>query len=186
MDTDGPLPDNRRLLMPSGPQLMNRTLVFAAVLLAAHVMSGPDARGHDITSGDIKISHPWARASLAAKVRNGVSYMSIHNSGAGSDRLIGVSTQIADRAELHAHDMKGDVMKMRPLDAIDVPAGGMVEFKPGGLHIMLFGLKTPLKKGHSFPMRLKFESAGDVDLMVVIEAGTSAGGHENHRKHMNK
>lgn len=165
---------------------MNRTLVFAAALLAAHVMSGLGARGHDITSGDIKISHPWARPSLAAKVRNGVSYMTIHNSGTGSDRLIGVSTHIADRAELHAHEMKGDVMKMRALDAIDIPAGGMVEFKPGGLHIMLFGLKTPLKKGLSFPMRVKFESAGEVDLMVVIEAGTSGGGREDHRKHMNK
>jgi len=162
---------------------MNRILVFAAVFFAAYVMSGLGAHAHDITSGDIKISHPWARASLAAKARNGVSYMTIHNSGTGSDRLIGVSTHIADRAELHAHEIKSSVMKMRALDAIDVPSGGMVEFKPGGLHIMLFGLKTPLIKGRSFPMRLKFESAGEIDLMVVIEAG---GGREDHRKHMTK
>jgi len=165
---------------------MNHPFVFVAVLLAVHVMSGLGARGHDVTSGDIKISHPWARASLTAKVRNGVSYMTIHNSGTGSDRLISVSTHIADRAELHAHEMKGDVMKMRALDAIGVPAGGMVEFKPGGLHIMLFGLKTPLKKGLSFPMRMKFESAGEIDLMVVIEAGTFTGEREDHQKHMDK
>ena len=165
---------------------MIRTFVFAAILLAAHVLTGPGAFGHDVTSGDIKISHPWARASLAVQVRNGATYMTIHNSGTGSDRLLGVTTIIADRAELHAHEMKGDVMKMRPLDAIEIPAGGKIELRPGSLHIMLFGLKTPLKKGLSFPMRLKFEAAGEVDLMVVIEAGTSSGSREGHREHMTK
>ena len=190
MDTAGSHADNHRPPIPSSipsvPHFMFRTLVFAATLLATHVLVGSGAHGHDITSGDIKISHPWARASLAAKVRNGATYMTVHNLGTRSDRLLGVTTHIADRAELHAHEMKGNVMKMRPLDAIDVPAGGMIELKPGGLHIMLFGLKTPLRKGLSFPMRLKFEAAGEVDLLVVIEAGTSSGSREGHRKHMTK
>ena len=165
---------------------MFRPFIFAAAVLAACVIEPLDVQAHEIMHGDIKISHPWARASLAAKVRNGVSYMTLHNSGTGNDRLIGVSTHIADRAKLHTHDMKGDVMKMRPIDAIMIPKGGMVELKPGGLHIMLFGLRTPLKKELSFPMRLKFESAGEVDIEVFIEAGTSSGGPEDHRKHMKK
>ena len=53
----------------------------------------------------------------------------MYNSGSRTDRLIGASTYIADRAELHTHEMKGDVMKMRPVEAVEIPAGGTVEFR---------------------------------------------------------
>ncbi|MBH63112.1 MAG: hypothetical protein CL569_11840 [Alphaproteobacteria bacterium] len=162
---------------------MIRTLVFLSALIASHFSTGSIVSAHDVKHGDITISHPWARASLSAKVKNGVSYMTLRNSGTESDRLIGVSTFVADRAELHAHEMKNNVMKMKHIEAIEIPAGGEVELKPGGLHVMLFGLRTPLQKSRTFPMTLEFESAGEVDLEVVIEAGASRGEGANHKMH---
>ena len=75
-------------------------------------------------------------------------------------------------------------MKMRQVDAIEVPAGQMVEIKPGGFHIMLMGLRTPLKKGLTFPMTLKFEIAGEVNVEVVIVSGTAGGGGMGHGERM--
>jgi copper(I)-binding protein len=66
--------------------------------------------------------------------------------------------------------MDGDVMKMRQVEAIEVPAGKSVELKPGGLHIMFIGLKAPLKAGDKFPLKLKFEKAGEVTVQVNVEA----------------
>ncbi len=164
---------------------MSRSLLLAVLILTVCSVQSPASLGHEITAGDIRITHPWARASLSLKARNGVSYITVYNSGSRTDRLIGASTYIADRAELHTHEMKGDVMKMRPVEAVEIPAGGTVEFEPGGLHIMLLGLRTPLRKGMTFPMTLEFESAGDVDVDVVIEAGTArrgGTGHDGHQK----
>ena len=66
--------------------------------------------------------------------------------------------------------MQGDVMRMREVNAIDLPAGKTVELKPGGLHIMLVGLKAPLKAGERFAMKLRFEKAGEVTIDVPVEA----------------
>ena len=71
--------------------------------------------------------------------------------------------------ELHQMQMQGDVMRMRQVDAIDIPANKSVALEPGGLHIMLVGLKAPLKEGDRFPMTLTFEKAGEVKVDVVVE-----------------
>ena len=164
--------------------LMIRTFICLAALIISHISTGTIVVGHEVNHNNITISHAWARASPSVQAKNGVSYMTLHNGGASIDRLIGVSTFIADRAELHAHEMKNNVMKMRHIKAIDIPAGGTVELKPGGLHVMLFGLRTPLQKGRKFPMVLQFESAGEVDLEVVIESVASRGSdpHKTHKK----
>ncbi|HYZ40658.1 MAG TPA: copper chaperone PCu(A)C, partial [Stellaceae bacterium] len=91
------------------------------------------------------------------------------------DRLVSASTPAAKKAELHTMSMQGMVMKMRPLAGLDIPAGQPVALKPGGEHIMLLGLKQPLREGQSFPLTLDFAKAGQRTVTVSVEkAGATA------------
>ena len=107
----------------------------------------------------VKVDQAWARPTVPGQ-QGGGGFLSI-TSPAG-DRLIGGSTPLAERFELHTMAMKGDVMEMRQVDAIELPAGKTVELKPGGLHVMFIGLKQPLAIGSKVPVTLKFEKAGEV------------------------
>jgi copper(I)-binding protein len=107
----------------------------------------------------VKVEGAWARPTVPGQ-QGGGGFLTI-TSRAG-DRLVGGSTPVAQRFELHTMAMKGDVMEMRQLDAIELPAGKAVEFKPGGLHVMFIGLAQPLALGSKIPVTLKFEKAGDV------------------------
>jgi periplasmic copper chaperone A len=107
----------------------------------------------------VKVEQAWARPTASGQ-QGGGGFLSI--TSASADRLLGGSTALAERFELHTMAMKGDVMEMRQLDAIELPAGKTVEFKPGGLHVMFVGLKRPLALGSKVPVTLKFEKAGDV------------------------
>ena len=91
------------------------------------------------------------------------------------------TTAVAKSVELHTMSMEGDVMKMRQLDAIELPKGAMVELKPGGLHLMLMGLKAPLKAGDTFPMTLRFEKAGEVVVTVKVEAPQAGDASPMHK-----
>ena len=122
--------------------------------------------GHasDITVGKIKISKPWSRATpRGAPV--GAGYLMVHNMGAEPDRLISGKSIIAERVEFHTMEMTGGVMKMRRLaDGLEIPAGKMVELKPGSYHIMFSKLKKPIVKGEKFKATLVFEKSGEVDV----------------------
>ena len=107
----------------------------------------------------VKVDRAWARPTVTGQ-QGGGGFMTITSPAA--DRLVGGSTALAERFELHTMSMKGDVMEMRQVDAIDLPAGKTVELKPGGLHVMFIGLKQPLTIGSKVPVMLKFEKAGDV------------------------
>ena len=76
------------------------------------------------------------------------------------------------------HLMEGDVMRMRAVKAIEVNPGEPVTLKPGGLHVMLMGLKAQLKDGEQFPLTLTFEKAGSVAVDVAVEAAGAAGYHD--------
>src|SRR5690606_850663 len=117
--------------------------------------------------------HPWARAS-AGTARNGAVYLVVENSG-DADRLIAADGAIAERVELHTHIMEGDVMKMRRVEAVDIPSHGSAALQPSGNHVMLLGLRQPLKEGQRFPLTLTFERAGTVTVEVAVEGvGTMA------------
>jgi hypothetical protein len=103
--------------------------------------------------------------------------------GAAGDRLIAGSTTVSSAVELHTMSMEGDVMRMRQVPAIEVPAGGTVELKPGGLHVMFMGLKQPLKAGDTFPLTLRFEKAGEVKVDVKVSAQPPAGAAAGHGGH---
>ncbi|GAB4365407.1 MAG: hypothetical protein Kow00114_22630 [Kiloniellaceae bacterium] len=152
-----------------------RQALIGAALLAAAAFAGfgSGARAHDFTLGALKIDHPWARAS-AGPARNSAAFMTIHNAG-DADRLLAAAADVSERVELHTHMMEGNVMKMRQVEAIEVPANGTAELQPGGFHVMLIGLKAPLKEGESFPLTLTFEKAGTITLDIAVEAITSMG-----------
>lgn len=115
----------------------------------------------------LRIEQPFARATAPA-ARAGGAYMTIVNGGASADRLLRVESTVAARAELHTVIKDGDVMRMREVPGIDVPANGKATLAPGGFHIMLMELKAPLKAGDSAPLTLVFEKAGRIEVAVPI------------------
>ena len=140
---------------------------FAAFLMVLNVPAQVEAQTK------AQVQEAWARPTVQGQTVGG-GYFRI-DGGATNDRLLGVSADIAQSVELHTMRMDGDVMRMRQLNSVEVPARQTVEFKPGGMHVMLIGLKTPLKVGNSFPMTLRFEKAGAVSVNVrVLPAPPSA------------
>ena len=125
-------------------------------------------QAHEFKAGAITIGHPYARATGAGQPTGG-GFMKFVNGG-GNDKLLSVSAEVSQAVEMHQMKMEGDVMKMRQVDAIELPASKTVELKPGGYHVMFIGLKAPLKVGDSFPVKLKFEKAGVVTVDVKVEA----------------
>jgi copper(I)-binding protein len=116
----------------------------------------------------IQVDHPWARATTGGS-GNGAAYVTLTNTGSAPDRLIGVATDAANKAQLHQSLSEDGVMKMRPVTALDLKPGEKVELKPGGYHIMLLGLKQPLVAGQSIPLTLEFEKAGKQFVSVAVE-----------------
>lgn len=147
-----------------------KTLIAATALALASF-----ANAHEFKLGEIKIGHPYARATVAGQP--GGAFLKLDNAGA-DDKLLSAQTELASRTELHSMAMEGDVMRMRQVDGIALPSGKTVELKPGGLHLMLFGLKAPLKSGDKFPLTLRFEKAGEVTVTVNVEA--AGADHSTH------
>jgi len=144
----------------------------------------PAVLAHGFQLGEIYIKHPYAAPSLAGSKNGAVFLKSIKNSGKDADQLISVRTQAADNAELHEMKMDGDVMKMRSVSNIDIPAGGEVSIakgNPNGYHIMLTGLKKPLKEGDKFPVWLTFKKAGEVEVEVWVQSPADGNKTEEHK-----
>lgn len=155
---------------------------FRQALAVLALLAAPLAHAHSFQLGELKIGHPYARATVPGQTAGG-AFLSIENKGA-DDRLVAVRAAVANTVEMHTMTMDGNVMKMRAVDAIAVPSGKKVELKPGGLHIMFTGLKAPLGEGDSFPMTLRFEKGGEVTVTVKVEpAGGAAAGHGDHGGH---
>lgn len=142
------------------PYRLLAALSLSAIAFAAHA--------HSFKLGELTIGHPYARSTAPGQPAGG-AYLSIRNAGTAGDKLVSASADVSKSVELHEMKMEGDVMRMREVSAVEVPAGKAVELKPGGLHIMLMGLKAPLKQGEKFPLKLKFEKAGEVTVTVNVE-----------------
>lgn len=151
--------------------LARRALLPFVLLLAV-----PAALAEDAKVGDLTIGHAYSRPSAA---RNGAAYMTIESKGA-TDRLVAAATARAGKVELHTVIQEGDVMRMRQVPAIEVPAGGKVELKPGGFHVMLLGLTAPLKEGERYQLTLEFAHAGKVEVDVQVEKPGAGESHPHH------
>jgi hypothetical protein len=151
----------------------------AAVGMVVIVVSS--ALAQEYKAGPIRIDAPWMRATpTGAQVAGG--YMKIRNTGKEADRLIGGSSPVAGKFEVHEMSMVGDVMKMRELpDGLEVKSGKSVELKPGSYHVMLMDLKQPLKEGDTVKGTLVFEKAGTVNVEFTVRGmGSKGGGKEGH------
>jgi copper(I)-binding protein len=149
---------------------LSRRLLLAGPAL---LLADPAHAHHDTTVGAITIGHPWARAAGANT--NGAAYMTLRNAGPQADKLVAASTPVARTVELHTHIRDGEVMRMRPVTDIPVPAGQTVRLRPGGLHVMLIGLTEPLRQGATVPMTLRFERAGETTVQVEVQAAGARG-----------
>ncbi|KRB85589.1 hypothetical protein ASE00_01990 [Sphingomonas sp. Root710] len=130
----------------------------------------------------ISVQTPWLRETPPAS-QVGAGYGTLVNRGREEDRLLGGTTAVADRVEVHRMSMDGGVMRMRPVDGgLAVPADGNVVLKPGSYHLMLMGLKQPLKRGAVVPLTLRFAKAGAVKVRFRVEAIAyqPAGGEHGH------
>jgi periplasmic copper chaperone A len=112
-------------------------------------------------AAQVKVEGAWARPTVPGQ-QGGGGYLTLISPVA--DRLLGGSTPAAQRFEVHTMAMKGDVMEMREVEGVDLPAGRKVEFKPGGLHVMFIGLKEPLKVGTKVPVTLRFQKGGELKI----------------------
>ena len=108
------------------------------------------------------------KGGMSGMVGTGAVYVTLSNAGSQADALVSASSDAAQTVELHEVKNEGGVMKMRPVSAIPVPAGGKAELKPGGYHIMLMGLKHDLKPGEKVPVTLKFEHGGEVRVEAAV------------------
>ncbi len=100
--------------------------------------------------------------------QNSAAYMTLVNSGDTADRVLSATTDVAQVVELHTVEMEDNVMKMRPVEQIDIPANGQVELRPGGLHVMLIDLKQSLKEGDLVNLTLILEKAGAIEVQAPV------------------
>lgn len=118
--------------------------------------------------GDIELSSGYTRAMLPNQPVGG-GFVTIKNTGSADDVLVAAESPASGRVELHEMAVVNDVMTMRQLKGgIPVPAGETVELKPGGLHLMFMDVKEPFVEGGQVSVKLTFEKAGTVDLVLPV------------------
>lgn len=148
---------------------MRNALIAAALLLAP----AAPAAAHEVKAGAVAVVHPVMRASIG-RTPNAAAYFTLRNSGPTADRLLSASCACAAKVEVHTMSMANGTMIMRPAGAVTVPAKGQVAFAPGGLHLMLTGLKGRAEAGTTLPLVLRFERAGSVTVPVFVTANVEA------------
>ncbi len=170
---------------------MNTKRIFSFAVLITVILAGAAwlgihqaANAHGYKVGELSIEHPHANATPAGS-KNGAAYFkAINNTGKVPDRLLSVKSSVAASTELHTMKMDGNIMRMREVTSIELPASGSTLFGSGtenGYHIMLMGLKEPLKEGDSFKLNLTFEKAGEIEVVVQVEkAKGSSDAHKHH------
>lgn len=115
----------------------------------------------------LTVTDAWARTTPPG-VQMGAVYLRLHNGGSKSDRLLKLSTPVAASASVHRTEIIEGVARMREVSVLHLAPGETVEFAPGGLHVMLMGLKGPLRDGQTFELKLLFEVAGPRKAQVRV------------------
>ncbi|RJG04955.1 copper chaperone PCu(A)C [Noviherbaspirillum cavernae] len=156
---------------------------FHRFFLAAAFMASALAHAHDYKAGDLRIDHPYARPTVPNQPSGG-AYITIENKGTASDKLVGIASPIAKAVEIHTMSMDGNIMRMREVPNIEFKPASKTTMRPGdGYHLMLIGLKQPLKTGDKFPMTLTFEKAGKVEISVWVEDKPAKDGGKEETAH---
>lgn len=140
--------------------MLLRSLLIGSLLLGQSLAQAADT---------LAVTGVWSRA-MPTNATNGAAYFVISNTGAQPDRLLSAYSDRAERTELHTHVHTQDgLMRMQPVETIEIPAGETLAFKPGSYHVMLLGLKQPLKAGEHLNLSLTFEKQGQLQLEVPIQ-----------------
>jgi len=150
------------------------------ILSSAVALFGLPAAAHDYTLGSLKIGHPWARATPPTAPSGG-GFLTVNNTGTTADRLVSVTSPAAGQVQIHEMKMDGTIMRMRELEnGLEIPPGATVALAPGGLHLMMMGLKAPLKEATRVPVTLVFEKAGKIDVeLSVMALGAAPDAHKH-------
>lgn len=162
--------------MHSNARARRRFLWLAGAALPWH-----GVLAHGVAKGGLYIDHPYALPSIAG-VANGATYFrGIRNDTDKADRLVSVSTPVAERVEIHRMTMEGGVMKMRGVSGIDLPPGMTTSLRhKGEFHLMLMNLKKPLKQDDRFELTLTFERAGTQKVNVWVQTPRDAAQDAEH------
>jgi copper(I)-binding protein len=148
-------------------------------MLVASLAVTASAAAHDYAIGALHIGHPYARATVPGQP-SGAAYMTIKNNGKEDDKLLHITSPVAQNAQVHTMSMEGNMMKMREVPVLDLPPAARIAMQPGnGYHIMLLGLKRPLKAGEKIPLTLTFEKAGKIEVSAPVESLQSSDASEN-------
>ena len=131
-------------------------------------MGSMDMATPSMGSMDMGTASPGSM-DMGSTVTTDAVYFTIHNTGKQDDQLVSASSDVAGAVELHQSVMDNGVMTMKPIQSISVPAGGSVEFKPGGYHVMLIGMRRDLNVGDQFEVTLNFKVAGAVKVEVEVQ-----------------
>lgn len=159
-----------RGIAPPRPARNGTVPVLASLALLASAAAPAGAAEPSSKAGPVTIERPWSRATpRGATVAAG--YLVIRNASDAPDRLVSATTEVADRTGPHSMTAANGVMEMRPLpDGIVVPPHGAAVLAPNGDHLMLEGLKHPLKVGEHFSGTLVFERAGPIPVTFAVES----------------
>jgi copper(I)-binding protein len=127
------------------------------------------------------VKEPWVRGTVAGQKATGMFGQIVSASGG---KLVSASSPVAGVVEVHEMVMDGNVMKMRAVTGLELPAGKAVELKPGGYHLMLMDLKQELKTGDSVPVTLLIEGTGGkretLEVKAPVKALADSSGHKKH------
>ncbi len=160
-----------------------KKLLSSLVVLTVLISSATYA-SNETKVGALKIEYAQARSTVPAQKMSG-GFMKIENDSNAADKLISASSSVSKSMELHTMSMDNNVMRMREVKSIDLPAKSKVELKPGGLHLMFIDLNQQLKAGDTIPVKLKFEKAGEVEVKFQV-MGTKPPAHgqpgHDHKK----
>ena len=153
---------------------MRRRALLATAVLAP--VSGPLAE----PATAVTVEGAWSRPGLA-RIGTAVAYLRLHNAGPTPLRLMGGSTPMAQRVEIHETSTEGGIARMRPRpEGVEVPPGGTVDLAPGGLHLMLIAPARDLQVGDSFPLTLHFAGGGSAEVAVAVTSRVPAPGGAGH------
>lgn len=130
------------------------------------------SEGKEIRFGNIEIESPWLRETPKGATV-GAGYFRVENLGNEPDALIGCSSPVASSVEIHRSSIENGISQMRQVtEPLQILPDSKLIFKPGGLHLMLSGLKTPLKAGETYKIQLQFEKAGLVEVGFTVRGGS--------------
>ncbi len=123
----------------------------------------------DEPASKIVIFNAWMRLPPGGRDIS-AAYLVIHNNG-GADTLLSASSPMADDVQMHIHEVDGEVMRMRHEDSVAIPANSSVDYKPGGRHLMMFGVPDDLRAGDEILLTLVFERGGEISTYFRVKTG---------------